>query len=129
MKNRLMDVLACPICKNYPLELHVFETTPTKGKTEEPKSTCELFCSYEKVKPSEIDKRVILEQCRQCSGTIIKSGIIICNRCKRWYPIVEEIPVMLPDDLRDVQDDINFLKMFSNKIPEDTLKRGLPTHL
>ena len=28
-------------------------------------------------------------------------GAIFCPKCSRFYPIMEEIPIMLPDDLRD----------------------------
>ena len=55
-----MDILACPIDKYYPLELHVFE-----------------------------EKEEIVE------------GVIICPKCLRWYPIRDEIPEMLPDELRE----------------------------
>ena len=65
LKKRLMDILACPIDKAYPLELHVFE---------------------------ESDE--------------IVSGIIICSKCNRWYPIIDEIPHMLPDDLREEKEDV-----------------------
>ncbi|WP_342833411.1 Trm112 family protein, partial [Candidatus Hadarchaeum sp.] len=50
MKRELMEILACPVCKSYPLELHVFE-----------------------------------------EGQEIVEGMLICPKCSRWYPIVEEI--------------------------------------
>lgn len=28
LKRRLMDFLACPMCKSYPFELHVFQESP-----------------------------------------------------------------------------------------------------
>ncbi len=28
----------------------------------------------------------------------IKSGILFCKKCERWYPIIETIPQMLPDN-------------------------------
>ena len=85
MKIKLMDVLACPICKHYPLDLHVFE------ENEE-----------------------------------IKEGIIICQMCKRWYPIIDEIPHMLPDELRDGKYDLPFIKKWKNKFPESILEEGKP---
>lgn len=83
-----MDILACPIDKVYPLELHVFE---------------------------ENDE--------------IVSGIITCPKCNRWYPIIDEIPHMLPDDLRDEREDVAFLRKWKEKIPESTLAEGRPFKL
>ena len=88
MKKRLMEILACPIDKAYPLELHVFE-----------------------------------------EGEEILSGIIICSKCNRWYPIIDEIPHMLPDDLREEKEDVAFLRKWKEKIPQNTLIEGRPFKL
>jgi uncharacterized protein YbaR (Trm112 family) len=88
MKKRLMDILACPIDKHYPLELHVFE-----------------------------EKDEIVE------------GMIVCPKCLRWYPIRDEIPEMLPDELREEKDDLPFLKKWREKVPEKILFEGRPFNL
>ena len=44
----------------------------------------------------------------------IESGILFCSKCKRWYPIIDTIPQMLPDKYRDERKEIEFLE--SNKI-------------
>lgn len=31
----------------------------------------------------------------------IREGILVCPDCRRWYPIVDFIPELLPDHLRD----------------------------
>ena len=80
-----MDILACPICKYYPLDLHIF-----------------------------IENEEIVE------------GLITCSKCKRWYPIIDEIPFMLPDELRDGKDDLPFLKKWKKKYPKEFLKEGKP---
>ncbi|MBM5804704.1 MAG: Trm112 family protein [Candidatus Verstraetearchaeota archaeon] len=85
MKRRLLDILACPICKHHPLELRVFE------------------------EKEEIDE-----------------GILLCTGCGRWYPIIESIPHMLPDDLRDRKEDANFLLKWKRLIPDAVLKEGKP---
>ena len=61
MKPELLDILACPICKSYPLTLEI--------------------------KKEDNDE--------------IVEGILTCPKCKRWYPIKNEIPELLPDELRD----------------------------
>jgi uncharacterized protein YbaR (Trm112 family) len=128
MRYRLMDILICPVCKNYPLELHVFEKVE-QTPCEEPKETCEMFCSFNNIKSSGKDKNLLLEDCKKCLAIKIKWGMILCTNCGRWFPISEEIPVMLPDDLRKVNEDINFLKMFEKFIPSKTIIEGKPTHL
>lgn len=89
MKKSMLDILACPIDKHYPLEL--FEIN------------------------SEADNVI--------------EGILFCTRCSRYYPIKEEIPVMLPDELRKRQEDLDFLQKWQSRIPEKVIKQGNPWHL
>ena len=88
MKVKLMDILACPIDKYHPLELHVFE-----------------------------EKDEIVE------------GVIVCPKCLRWYPIRDEIPEMLPDELRKENEDMPFLKTWANKFPAKVVAEGKPFNL
>ncbi|MDR0471132.1 MAG: Trm112 family protein [Nitrososphaerota archaeon] len=88
MKRKLMEILACPIDKHHPLDLHVFE-----------------------------EKDEIIE------------GIIICTQCGRWYPIRDEIPEMLPDELRKESEDLPFLKKWKDKVPQQTVTEGKPFNL
>jgi len=88
MKRRLMDILACPIDKHHPLELHVFD-----------------------------EKDEIVE------------GLLVCPKCNRFYPIIEEIPHMLPDELREKEEDVGFLRKWKEKIPEKILNEGKPFNL
>ena len=76
MKKKLMEILACPIDKHYPLDLYVFE------EAEE-----------------------------------IKDGVIICSKCSRWYPIRDEIPEMLPDELREKKDPLDADLFLSERSP------------
>jgi len=59
----------------------------------------------------------------------IIEGIIVCPKCLRWYPIRDEIPEMLPDELRNERDEINFLKKWKDKIPDKILLDGKPFNL
>jgi uncharacterized protein YbaR (Trm112 family) len=85
VKRKLLDILACPICKHYPLDLYVFE-----------------------------EKEEIAE------------GLMTCSNCGRWYPIIDEIPHMLPDELRDGRDDIPFIQKWRAQFPEKTFREGKP---
>ena len=59
----------------------------------------------------------------------IKEGALVCGKCGRYYPIIDDIPVMLPDELRDRQRDINFLEKWKDRLPDKVLKQGNPWHL
>lgn len=95
MRKSLLDILACPIDKFYPLELYEINT---------------------------IDDPSVNEP-------IIKEGMLYCPKCSRFYPIMDEIPIMLPDDLREKEKDIEFLKTWQKQIPEKIKNSGLPWHL
>ncbi|MFL6361853.1 MAG: Trm112 family protein [Nitrososphaeraceae archaeon] len=95
MKKSMLDLLACPIDKHYPLEL--FEINVKEDNNNE--------------------------------DVIISDGVLFCNKCYRFYPIIEEIPVLLPDELREKQKDIDFLQEWHNKIPSKVINEGNPWHL
>lgn len=89
MKRKLLDVLACPIDKHYPIELFELKS----------------------------------------EGDLIVDGVLVCTECNRFYPIIDEIPVMLPDDLRNKNEDMDFLAKYKDKLPEKVVKLGKPYHL
>ncbi|MDE1769697.1 MAG: Trm112 family protein [Thaumarchaeota archaeon] len=89
MNRKLMEILACPIDKYFPLELLEFTT----------------------------------------KEEIVSEGVIFCSKCSRYYPIIEEIPIMLPDELRDKNQDIEFLNKYKNTLPEKIFSKGVPWHL
>lgn len=89
MKRSMMDILACPMDKHYPLELF------------------------------ELDVQ----------GEEVKEAVIFCAKCSRYYPVIDEIPVMLPDDLRERQRDIDFLGRWQGRLPDKVLRQGNPWHL
>lgn len=47
--------------------------------------------------------------------TEIESGMLFCEKCYRWFPIIETIPQMLPDEYRDEKKDLLFLKDLLDK--------------
>lgn len=89
MQRKLLDILACPIDKYYPLKLLEFTT----------------------------------------KGDLIVHGVLLCEKCKRFYPIIDEIPVMLPDELRDRKEDTEFLTKWKEKLPIEVIQSGKPTNL
>jgi len=89
MKRHMIDILACPIDKNHPLEIYEMKT----------------------------------EQ------DVIINGALFCSKCFRFYPIIDEIPIMLPDELRNKANDIKFLEQWKEKLPEKIVNEGKPWHL
>ncbi len=55
----------------------------------------------------------------------IESGILFCSKCKRWYPIINTIPQMLPDKYRDQKKDIDFLENHKNLLDEKFFNQDL----
>ena len=55
----------------------------------------------------------------------IETGILFCDKCKRWYPIIETIPQMLPDKYRDEKYEIEFLENNKNLLDEEFFNQDL----
>jgi uncharacterized protein len=89
MNKAMMNILACPIDKNYPLELY------------------------------EIKEK----------NNVVSEGALFCSKCSRFYPIIEEIPIMLPDELRNKEQEIQFLKSNKKNLPEKIISMAKPWHL
>jgi uncharacterized protein YbaR (Trm112 family) len=98
MRETMLDLLACPIDKHYPLELYEITTREDD------------YGGQEKTK-------------------VIIDGVLFCSKCFRFYPVVEEIPVLLPDELRERQNDIGFLQKWRDKLPAKIINQGNPWHL
>ncbi len=109
MKYRLMDILACPYDKTFPLVLIVLEEKeyPERKYEWEKKPFCEEYCGYLRKSIKEIGDKA---PCEECIKKEIVTGILYCPSCGRWYPIKEEIPILLPDELRSQKEDLEFLQ-------------------
>jgi len=59
----------------------------------------------------------------------ITTGALSRKKCPRFFPIIDEIPIMLPDELRNKKQDIELLKGNINELPEKIVTQGLPWHL
>ena len=81
-----------------------------------------LVCPIDKHFPLEIFESNSKEY-------LVIEGALYCSECSRFYPILEEIPILLPDELRDKKQDMDFLKNNVKKFPEKIIKQGSPWHL
>jgi len=127
MKYRLMDILACPYCKVFPLRLVVLEEKiyEERRAVGEP-PLCELYCRFKGKPVKELGSP---PPCDECIKREIVHGLLICDKCNRWYPIIDEIPILLPDELRKEKEDLEFLRRFKERIPPEVLQKGKPFNL
>ena len=89
MNKTMMEILACPMDKNHPLELF------------------------------EINEK----------NNIVSEGALFCTKCSRFFPIIEEIPILLPDELRDKSQELEFLKKNKSLLPKKIIEDSNPWHL
>ena len=136
MNKKLLDILVCPFDKVSSLELFQFKTkanpnnpaTNSNYKSSESKnSTTNQEENDQKIKNNNIvTKSPSVSQIDTQSFEIVEEGLLLCRTCLRFYPITEEIPIILPDELRDKKKDMEFLKTWNEAIPNDLLKSLKP---
>ncbi len=134
MKYRLLNYIACPYCKDpsFPLKLVVFEVRKydeRKLPEDMPRPLCDLYCGYLGKKIEELKKEGREPPCDECIKYEVVAGILICSICNRWYPIIDEIPRILPDEYRNREEDLKFLKQYADKVPEEIKLHGKPFNL
>lgn len=121
-----MDFLACPYDKHFPLELYVVETNRYEERQPvfKKKPACELYCAFRNKMVEELGGKD--PGCDECIKFEVKTGVLYCPECGRWWPIKDEIPIILPDKLRKRASDLEFLKKIKDKLPEKIVKKGKP---
>jgi uncharacterized protein YbaR (Trm112 family) len=110
-----LELLACPLCKTHPLKLYVIEERESEEGPDPASVKCKEYCGYLNKKADEVP----IDVCKECVKKEVITGLLICPRCGRWYPIVEGIPYMLPDEYRIKRVDKEFIKRYWSSLPED----------
>lgn len=124
MDKKLLDILVCPFDKVTALDLLEFKTTDsiqvdnTKIPQELPKKKDSVSNSSE-AQATEENSLNAENDVAESQSSMVEEGVLLCNACHRFYPIIEEIPIILPDELRDKKKDIDFLSKWRKSIPED----------
>jgi len=56
----------------------------------------------------------------------VREGILVCPECGRWYPIgrsVESIPELMPDELREAKQELEWLGKWKDVVPSKVLEK------
>jgi uncharacterized protein YbaR (Trm112 family) len=131
-EKNMLDILACPLDKNYPLELielnvKELEKEDKVKENYHPLNNDENNHIVKKNNNGEGNKANEIKQ--NDKVIIVIDGILYCKKCSRFYPIIDEIPIMLPDELREKEKDLQFLTKWKHSIPEEILTNSNPWHL
>jgi uncharacterized protein YbaR (Trm112 family) len=148
----MLDILVCPFDKESKLELFELGSRVSQKDEESikkdliPKFTGEhqqnksdqknndmesisVYNGYEEEKKNKVDAHSDDLFADADYDIVIEEGVLFCNRCFRFFPIVEEIPIILPDEIRDKNKDLELLKKWSDSLPEKVVKNAQPWHL
>ncbi|MEM1643637.1 MAG: Trm112 family protein [Desulfurococcaceae archaeon] len=121
-----LDVLACIYCKQFPLRIHVLNTIVEELRVEDiPIPYCKTYCGYLNTQVTEGREY----PCRECLKIEVSEAVLYCINCKHWYPVKNGIVIMMPDNRRRPEADIEFLKKYADKLPNEIVYEGLPHNL
>ncbi len=76
-----------------------------------------------------IDKYPALELYELKSDEEIVEGVMYCPKCSRFYPIINTIPIMLPDELRKKDEELAFLEEWKDHLPDKIVNKAKPWHI
>ena len=89
-----------------------------------------LACPIDKHHPLELyEVSLDKNDAGREDSDVVLEGALYCDRCSRFYPIMEGIPIMLPDDLRDKKQETDFLAAHARLLPEKITAGANPWHL
>lgn len=121
MKYRLLDLMSCPEC-NKPFAISVFSKKEREYSKEDNKNRlkkCETYCAFSHCK-LEMNQSENID-CNSCQKIEIEEGILICNACKKWFPIIGFIPRIIPKTIEEHPD---FFKKYKERLPEELINKN-----
>lgn len=127
MLKSLLSILVCPFDKVSSLELIELVTKNNISLTHYDEEDYQSS-SLENKLSNTIHYNNVNDALKEVNDIVIE-GILFCNTCMRFYPIMDEIPIILPDDLRDKSRDLEFLKKHIKSLPKKIIQNSLPWHL
>jgi uncharacterized protein YbaR (Trm112 family) len=125
LNKKLLDILVCPYDKVTSLELLEFKTASNSyiqaNETKEPDVNETVSTVSDFVVTPHSDSSLSSKTESSSQSELVKEGLLLCRTCLRFYPITDEIPIILPDELRDKGKDLEFIKKWKHRIPADLL--------
>ncbi len=93
MKRRLLDLIACPHDRHFPLELKIGSTVDTESGPDR----CELYCVTTQ---KDIEgERISEAACSACSRVDVTDGELYCPHCRSVFKIIHAIPSFLHEEV------------------------------
>jgi len=115
MKYRLLDLMVCPECNDF-FAISVFSKKVNEDNKNELKK-CKNYCGFNS-KKLEISQFI---DCNSCHKIDIEEGILICNTCKKWFPIIGSIPRIIPKVIEDYPE---FFKKYMETLPKEFITKA-----
>lgn len=69
-----------------------------------------LCCPFDK---ADLSLQIIVQDLQEN----IQEGLLSCNVCKRYYPIIKGIPIMSPDEYRELKLEQPVIESWQNHLP------------
>lgn len=139
MNKKLLEILVCPFDKESELELYEFKTKSLGNDVNSDLNISLNSITSNQKSKGDTSKQIIhsnhehhrKEDDTQNSkssllNSIVVEGLLLCKKCLRFYPIIEEIPIILPDELRDKTRDLEMLNRWVEFIPKNILENLKP---
>jgi uncharacterized protein YbaR (Trm112 family) len=74
-----------------------------------------LCCPFDK---EELALKIIT---KDIENNIIE-GVLTCNHCKRYYPIISGIPIMSPDEYREKQLEAPLVEKWNPELSDNNIR-------
>src|SRR5437763_56627 len=94
MKRRLLDLLSCPVCRDW-LELTIFEERDCQVGIAPPAPPCSERCVLRDASLGPGLSVPKIDECVSCYAHEIVTGLLLCNQCGSRYPIVDAVPRLI----------------------------------
>jgi uncharacterized protein YbaR (Trm112 family)/SAM-dependent methyltransferase len=94
----LIDLICCPECRHFPLDLTILEEGGTPDNT--CGATCHEHCARDAVSLAEPEQL----PCDDCLRVDVETGFLYCAGCGRFYFIIGGIPRLISEEFSDLID-------------------------
>jgi len=120
MKYNILDFIACPSCKHFPLKLHETKICEEDAISSfDPPYKCERYCGYRGEKITNVVAATI---CKECYSKTIEDGILFCKNCNTSYQIKCGIAKLITDVLKS-EDELQYLKSRKNPVKTEGIDK------